>query len=432
MNIALIGYRVEGRASYEYFTTLGHQVTICDQDENIAIPEGAHAQLGEHYLHDLNRFDMIVRSAGIHPGILLAQNPGVEHKITTAVNEFLAACPTKNVIGVTGTKGKGTTSTLIYKMLKAAGKRVYLGGNIGRSPLEFIHEVTSNDWVVLELSSFQLSDIKHSPHIGVCVMVVPEHLNWHTDMNDYKHAKANMFRFQSADDIAIYNAQSGNSFDIASTSSGHLIPYLEAPGAYVNGTQVMIEDSTICDVSELKLLGKHNWENICAAITAAWQVTKNAEAIRSVATSFSGLPHRLEFVREVAEVRYYNDSFAATPDAAMAAIAAIPGPKILIMGGFDRQLPIDHLARAIAINPDHPMVLLIGQSAARVGEALKAAGYANFQISKATTMAHIVAEAARLAEPKGAVILSPGFASFDMFQNFEDRGDQFKSAVETL
>jgi UDP-N-acetylmuramoylalanine--D-glutamate ligase len=432
MNIALIGFRVEGRASYGYFTNLGHTVTICDQDEATAIPDGTEAQLGEGYLHDLNRFDLIVRSAGIHPGILLAENPGIEHKITTAVNEFMAVCPTKNVIGVTGTKGKGTTSTLIAKMLKAAGKRVYLGGNIGRSPLEFINELTPDDWVVLELSSFQLSDIKHSPHIGVCLMVVPEHLNWHTDMDDYKHAKANMFRFQSADDIAIYNAENGNSYDIAEASAGHKVPYLEAPGAYVSDTTIMVDKTTICDVSELQLLGKHNWENICAAITAVWQVAPNAAAIRSVATTFSGLPHRLEYVREANEIRYYNDSFAATPDAAIAAMAAIAGPKVMIMGGFDRQLPIEHLAKAVHDNPDHPKILLIGQSAQRVAQTLRAAGYDNYALSKATTMSEIAAEATRLAEPNGAVILSPGFASFDMFKNFEDRGDQFKSAVEAL
>src|SRR5580698_7992503 len=156
MKVALIGYEVEGRAAYTYWHKRGADITICDMDTNKKVPEGAKTQLGDSYLKDLDRFDVIVRSAGIHPNIILGPNPGVKPKITTVINEFLRVCPTKHVIGITGTKGKGTTSTLTTKMLQAAGKQTFLGGNIGVPPFDFLDDLTSDSWVVLELSSFQL------------------------------------------------------------------------------------------------------------------------------------------------------------------------------------------------------------------------------------------------------------------------------------
>jgi len=172
MTIAIVGFATEGVVSAGYFAGKGHEVTVCDRNSDLDIPSQYNTQLGEGYLDKLDRFDVIVRSAGISPRVILEQNPTVEPKITTAVNEFLAHCPTKNTIGITGTKGKGTTSTLTAKILEAAGKTVWLGGNIGRSPLEFIGDIQPDDWVVLELSSFQLSDIAHAPHIATCLMVV--------------------------------------------------------------------------------------------------------------------------------------------------------------------------------------------------------------------------------------------------------------------
>src|SRR6185312_13574192 len=179
MKIAILGYDVEGRASFEYFAAQGdHQLTICDRNPEVEIPAGADSVLGGGYLDDLDRFDLLVRTAGLPPQAILEKNPGVAEKITTQVNEFLKVCPTKNVIGVTGTKGKGTTSTLISHMLEAAGQTVVLGGNIGIPVFALLPKLKADTWVVLELSSFQLIDLKRSPHIGVCLMVVPEHLDW--------------------------------------------------------------------------------------------------------------------------------------------------------------------------------------------------------------------------------------------------------------
>lgn len=434
MKIAIIGYATEGRVNYEYFTRLGHEVTICNRSADRPLPEGAQRQVGEGYLDNLDRFDLIVRSAGIHPDVILGPNPTVKPKITTAVNEFLKACPTRNTIGVTGTKGKGTTSTLITKILEAAGKQVYLGGNIGRSPLEFMQELTPESWVVLELSSYQLHDIQRSPHMSVCLMIVPEHLNWHKDMDDYVLSKAHIFEHQESGDIAIYYANSDISKRIAAYSPGIKIPYYAEPGARVEASgNISITGQKICHVNDLQLIGKHNWQNVCAAITVAWQIVPSVETIRKVVTAFTGLPHRLELVRETNSIKYYNDSFASGLLATEAAIAAIPGKKIVIVGGYDRMLDLEHFPHFLREHP-HTVkhLLLIGASQSRLAAVLDANGITNYTQSSASDMKGVVADANKLAASGDSVILSPGFASFDMFKDFEDRGIKFKEVVMAL
>ena len=430
--VAIVGYGIEGRSALPYWLEKGADVTVCDQNEHVDVPEGIKTQLGSHYLDNLDRFDVIVRTVGMHPKVIWEKNPTVRDKITTNLDEFLRVCPTKNIIGVTGTKGKGTTSTLILKMLEAAGKHAFLGGNYGVPAFSFLPQLTKDSWVVLELSSYMLFDIKHSPHIAVCLMVQPEHLDWHGDENDYFRAKSNLFAHQNEDDIAIYYADNVTSHKIASSSPGRKITYYAEPGAYVKGDRIMIDETVLCTTSELKLLGKHNWQNVCAAVTAFWQVAQMPDAIRSVLTSFTGLPHRLELVREVDGLRYYNDSFGSDPYATMAAIDAIPGRKVAIVGGYERMIPLAEFAKHVKESKELRSLLLIGQSAARVAEALQKVGYGNFRVTTSRTMPEIIAEAAELAQKGDAVVLSPGFASFDMFKNFEERGLAFKQAVNNL
>ena len=433
MNVAIVGFGVEGQAALAYWQGLGATVTVCDQNAAMSIPDGVPSQLGEGYLKDLDRFDLVFRSAGINPDIILKDNPSVQGKLTTTINEFLRVCPTRHTIGITGTKGKGTTSTLIARMLEAAGEQVFLGGNIGVSPLTYLPKLTENSWVVLELSSFQLSDLRYSPSIAVCLMVVPEHLNWHKDMDDYLLAKAQLFEHQTPNDLAIYFANNDNSRKIAGYSKGFKIPFFAEPGAHVANGYIVIAGHEICRTDELKLLGSHNWQNVCAAVTTVWQITQNVEALRKVATTFTGLEHRIEFVRELDGVKFYNDSFAATPDASMAAIAAIHEPKVLICGGFDRMLPIDHFARAIKEHErDIRKLVIIGVSGPRFAGELDRAGFHSYVLEPAKTMPEIVAKARSFAQRGDAVLLSPGFASFDMFKNFEDRGLQFKAVVNQL
>jgi UDP-N-acetylmuramoylalanine--D-glutamate ligase len=430
MNVAIVGYGTEGELNYEHWHKLGADVTICDQDPAKQVPEGATTQLGPDYLKDLDRFDVIVRTAGLNPNLILAQNPTVKAKITTTINEFLQVCPTKNVIGITGTKGKGTTSTLITKMLQATGKQVYLGGNIGISPFQFLDELTADTWVVLELSSFQLYDLQHSPHIAVCLMVVPEHLNWHSGMEDYIQAKSQLFAHQSLQDTAIYFADNKISHQIASSSPGAKISYFAEPGAYVDGENIVIDNQVVCSVHDIRLLGEHNWQNACAAITAVWQVSQDVGAIRSVLTTFTGLEHRLEFVREVNGVTYYDDSFGTTPETAIVAIAAFKQPKVVILGGSDKGTLFDDLAAAVKEH-DVRRVILIGDTAPKIEAALNAIGYTSITLG-GSTMAEIVQKCQAAAKPGDVVLLSTGCASFGLFDNYKDRGNQFQTEVGKL
>ncbi|MCA9318102.1 UDP-N-acetylmuramoyl-L-alanine--D-glutamate ligase [Candidatus Saccharibacteria bacterium] len=431
MNIAIVGFATEGKVSLEYYRVRGHAITICDANPDTQVPDGVASQLGEMYLDNLDRFDVIVRTAGMHPRLILDKNPSVALKITTAVNEFLANSPTKNIIGITGTKGKGTTSTLTAKILEAAGHTVWLGGNIGRSPLEFIDQIEPDDWVVLELSSFQLIDLKHSPHIATCLMVVPEHLNWHEDYEEYIAAKQQLFIHQSESDIAIYYADNEDSESVADASMGRLVPYCSPPGAYVTNKNIVINDHLVCPVDGLKLLGQHNWQNACAAVTAVWQAgINNTVAIRSGLTSFSGLEHRLELVRKVDGVDYYDDSFGTTPETAIVALRAFSQPKVVVLGGSDKGASYDQLAHTVA-NSNVRHVIVIGDETAKISAALRAHGFTAMTIG-ITTMPEMVKAMHRIAQPGDVGLLSTGCASFGLFTDYKDRGNQFKAAVLAL
>lgn len=430
MKIAILGFGLQGQSAYTYWHA-DNDITICDHKEDLRPPEGVSTQLGADYLHDLDRFDLIVRSPLVHPDDIVAANsPETLEKVTTVTNEFFRICPTKNIIGVTGTKGKGTTSTLITKMLEATGKRVHLGGNIGIAPLDMLEgNIGPEDWVVLELANFQLIDIEHSPHIGVCLMITAEHLDWHANEEDYFVSKSQMFMHQTPDDIAIFYANDSVSRRIAHVGSGQKIPYFEDPGALIQNESITIDGQVICNVSELKLLGKHNWQNVCAAVTAVWQIVQDTAAMRSVLTSFEGLEHRLEPVRVLDGVRYYNDSFGTAPSTAIVALEAFKEPKVIILGGSDKGADYGDLAKTVAAS-NMRKVLLIGEQAERIKQALLAAGVSREMIQPGgKNIDEIVATARAKAQPGDVVLLSPACASFDMFKNYKDRGEQFKRAV---
>lgn len=458
MKIAILGYGSQGQSAYEYWNRDGHDITICDLNPNTAVPDGVKSQLGPEYLDGLDRFDLIIRTPILHPkDIITANSEEILDKVTTNTNEFFRVCPTKNIIGVTGTKGKGTTATLIAKILEASGKTVHLGGNIGIPPLELLNDnIQPDDWVVLELANFQLTDLKYSPRIAVCLMVVPEHLDWHEDFDEYITAKQQMFIHQKEADKAIYYARNDNSIAVADASIGQQIPYMQSPGAEVIDGKIMIAGQEICQTSDLKLLGKHNWQNVCAAITTVWfslsstlrdepigsdsneskvegQITQDIDAIRSAVTAFKGLPFRIELRREVKGVEFYNDSFATGPGACLAAIEAITKSKVMIIGGYDRGLELSELAEGLIRNRSTiAKVILIGASAKRTAEVLKNAGFENYVLCEAKNMDEIVQFAYQSARSGDAVVLSPAFASFDMFKNFEERGLKFNEAVENL
>ncbi len=444
MKIAILGYGLQGKSAYEYWHKAGNEILICDQNPDLEVPKGANVQLGPDYLKGLADFDILVRIASLHPRDLRAaypDNPDLLSRVTTNTNEFFKVCPTKNIIGVTGTKGKGTTCTLIAKILEASGKKVHLGGNIGTPPLDMLKVgIKPDDWVVLELANFQLIDLKYSPHIAACLMVVPEHQDWHEDMDEYIAAKQQLFLRQTVDDIAIYNRNSAHSQEVAKVSVGKHLSY-EVPGpgaepsaktgAYVLGDTINMDDASICKISDVALLGRHNLDNVCAAIAATWQITnRNSDAIKKVISSFKGLEHRLELVRELNGVQYYDDSFGTTPETAIVAIQAFDQPKVVILGGSDKGAEFADLAQVVAAN-NVKAVILIGDTAPQIEQALKAAGYEHIVVGGGD-MKSIVAAAQAQALPGDVVLLSTACASFDMFKNYKDRGEQFKAAVQAL
>jgi len=423
--VAIVGYGVEGQSSYRYWSELGADVTVHDENTSLELPKGIKSVLGTKYLESLDRYDLVVRSPGVRPWLIKTSAP-----VTTSLNEFMARCPAR-IIGVTGTKGKGTTATLIARILGEAGWRTHLGGNIGVPPLDFLSKVRASHLVVLELSSFQLMDLEQSPHIAVALPIEPEHLDWHRSMHEYVAAKGNIFWHQEADDVAVYNAHNHYSAEIANVSAGHKLPYLERPGAVIANDRVVMGGVEICRVDEVAMIGPHNLENACAAVTATWELVKqNPEAPARALKGFTGLPHRLEFVREVAQVRYVNDSFSSNPIATEAAINSFAEPKILILGGKDRGIDFGQLAARVA-EDNVKQVVLVGENTQLLAAAFNGIGYRHYTLG-GMTMTAIVAQAQRLASPGDVVVLSPGSASFDMFTNFSDRGEQFKAAVKAL
>jgi len=448
VRIGIVGWGLEGQSAYRFYGA-EHDYLIVNEEPRDDFPiqdrktrvqfldaprtPGLTGNVSDlSYLESLEFCDKIIYTAPAAKNLekKFGQDKGFWAKATTIQHIFFQEVRSKNIIGVTGTKGKGTTSTLIFEMLKATGKRVFLGGNIGLPVLDFVRDVSPDDWVVLELSNFQLYNLTYSPHIGVCLMIVPEHMDWHPNIDEYAEAKANLFRHQKPEDIAVYFADNEYSTKIAAYSPGKKIPYYRQPGAYMDDSKVMINGAEIIDKSEIKLLGEHNLQNICAALTAVWQVEQDREAVRRALTSFSGLEHRLEFAGEIDGVKYIDDSFGTAPDTAIVAIKAFEQPKIIILGGSDKGADFTKLAQEIK-NSNVRHAIVIGQITDKIAGALSRAGYTDVTTGL-NSMAEIINKAREHAKPGDVVLLSTGAASFGMFKNYKDRGEQFKQAVAAL
>lgn len=407
MKILVAGYGMEGKTSYEYWRQRGEEVVIADERETIDAPEGAETILGEDAFAKLDDFDMIIRSPSINPRKLPYGD-----KVWSATNEFFANCPA-TIIGVTGTKGKGTTCSLITSILRAADRTVHLVGNIGLPALEVLPQIQPDDIVVYELSSFQLWDLKRSPHVAVVLMIEPDHLDIHADFEDYVTAKAAIARHQTPDDIMIFDDDNDISRRIAKDSPAHKIPY-------------PFDISSVA--GSIVIPGKHNVENASAAIAAVREYTTDEEVIRRGLHNFTGLPHRLKFVAEKNDVKYYDDSIATTPGSAIAALKAFHQQKVIILGGSDKGADYQQLIELCRVT--NTQIIAIGQT----GEAIRmlADELGATSILVKGDMSEIVAKANEVAHSGDVVILSPASASFDMFRNYADRGDQFIAAVQNL
>ncbi len=431
MRVAILGYGIEGQSAYNFYAKKHADITIFDQAQQpkSAPPQGAHFVGGQASFTGLEGYDVIVRTPAVNPDQLKALGA----KVTSATKLFFEHCP-QPIIGITGTKGKGTTASLIHALLHEAHIKSWLVGNIGVAALDALEEIqTAGEGIVVyELSSFQLWDMTISPHTAVVLMIDQDHLDVHGSIDNYIQAKANIARWQMADDTVIHHPRNEQAITIAKLSKGHHISFGVAPAARVRDDNIFIEEQKICSVSSLQLPGEHNLENICAAVTACWQYTQDSTAISKALADFKGLEHRLETVKTVDKITYINDSFSSAPAATQVALAAFTQPKILIAGGYDRGGDFADMAKTIAAAHTLRQVLLIGQTRHKLAEQLKSLGFADFTVCDAAKLDDIVLQARSLAHPGDIILLSPGCPSFDMFDNFYERGNQFKSIVGGL
>jgi len=408
MKVAIAGFGIEGKENFNYYRGIDAVITIADERDNVTgLPEGVPTILGKGAFEQLDGFDLVVRTAGLSPYKIKTDG-----KIWSATNEFLAKCPA-TVIGVTGSKGKGTTCSLITEILRAAGKTVHLVGNIGTPALEILAKIQPDDIVVYEMSSFQLWDVERSPHIAVLLGIEPDHLDVHASMEDYVMAKANITKFQTTDDKLIFNWINEYSHQIADGSRAQKIPYPYDISQYAGS---------------LKIPGQHNIENAAAAIAAVRDYVTDPDIIRQGIANFHGLPHRLKFVAEKHGVEYFDDSIATTPGSAIAAMRAFESPKIIILGGSDKGADYHDVVKLAGISGTR--VVAIGKTGHQIAELC-----ANQNVRcdyVAGNMSEIVRFASSMARVGDVVILSPASASFDMFANYKDRGEQFIAAVDAL
>ena len=438
--IAVFGLGVSNRPLVRLLLEFGCDVLGCDRtpreklDGEVLELEAAGCKLsvGDGYLDHLDA-DLVFRTPGMHPG-----NPALEDlrskgaEVTSEMEVFFEVCPC-TILAVTGSDGKTTTTTLISEMLKAAGKTVWVGGNIGAPLLPRVREMNPEDYAVVELSSFQLMDMKRSPHIAVVTNLAPNHLDIHKDMDEYVEAKKTIFRYQGREDILVVNAD--NAITASFKGNGVTRTFSrQGRDAYVRvvGDTITRGGVPVLKKGDILIPGEHNVENYMAAIAAVDGLVDD-ETIRQVAKTFGGVEHRIELVRVKDGVRYYNDSIASSPSRTIAGLRSFPEKVILIAGGYDKHIPYDVLGPEICA---HVKLLVLGGA---TGPKIRAAvedcpDYRPGcpEIVDCGDFTAAVKAAAAAARSGDVVLMSPASAAFDQFKNFMARGKYFKDMVMEL
>jgi len=454
--VAVVGLGVSNLALARFLVRQGARVTLLDQKPARELGERlqevaqwpVRTVLGPGYLDVLSEgFDVVFLTPGMPkhlPQVEEARRRGAV--VSGEIPLFLELCPAP-VVGITGSAGKTTTSTLVARMLEASGYRVYLGGNIGAPLIDRVHEIPPSARVVLEISSFQLELTERSPHVGVLLNLFPDHMDVHSSWDEYVAAKRRIFLHQTPQDYVVLNAEDDVVASQAEDARGKVLFFGEQGpfprGAWVEGQgegrKLVLrlpreEAAPVCPVAALRLVGRHNLLNALAAATAAGLVGGQRAAMAQVLGSFTGIPHRLERVAEVDGVLYVNDSIATTPDRTLAALASLPGPLILIAGGYDKKLDFAGFARGV-LGKVRDLILL-GATAPRIRLAVEQAaaetGLPGPGLHEVAGMAEAVELARFLARPGDTVLLSPACASFGLFRNYEERGAVFRELVHRL
>ncbi len=447
--VFFLGAGISHRQLIRTFAQKGAQVTLCDRKSREQLGEygdeiaalGVNFRLGESYLEGLEQADIVFRTPGIDytkPEIQAAVAAGV--KVTSEMETFFELCPCRT-FGVTGSDGKTTTTTLIAKMLEAAGFRVHLGGNIGIPLLPIIDEVEPEDIAVVELSSFQLISMRTSPDVAVVTNMAPNHLDHHKDMQEYIDAKRNILLYQKQNGIAVLNAENGITLSMQPDVRGELRWFSrENPvknGTYINESKQLIgvqngAERVIMDLNKMVLPGEHNKENVATAAAAVLGFVPD-EIIERVCASFPGVEHRIELTRVKDGVRWYNDSIGTSPTRTIAGLRSFDQKLILIAGGYDKKISYAPLAPEILA---HVKILLLCGATGPVirKEVENCPGFdpVSLRIESLADLAACVARANQLAESGDVVLMSPASASFDLYSNFEERGRHFKKLVAEL
>lgn len=447
--VALVGFGISNRAAVDFLLGCGAVLSVRDGNANPS-PETlaflAERQIpsvfGGDYLKNIDE-DVVYKSPGIRfdePDLLAAASRGTE--ITSEMEVFCRLCPCR-IYAVTGSDGKTTTTTLISEMLKKAAARkgttVFTGGNIGTPLLPFLPQMRADDFVVLELSSFQLHTMHFSPDVAVVTNVTPNHLNWHTSMDEYIESKENVFRGQRADGRLVLNAENEITAQMAARAPSRVTRFSSAQrprgerACWLENEHLFYEESgertRVMDRADIRIVGTHNVENYLAAIAAVSGEAEPSE-MREVARTFAGVRHRIELVAEKHGVRYFNNSIGTSPARTVAALSCFDTPLVVIVGGYDKHIPVEPMLAPLSEKAR--FVVGTGQTGEAVLAALIASGYPAGQVHYEASFDDAVRYAADLARDGDTVLLSPAAASFDVFPNFEARGDRFTELVNQI
>ena len=459
--VAVLGLARQGQALLRYLAREGADVIASDLRDAEALPHAletlkgvpARYVLGGHPLSILDGTDLVCLSGGVPSDIPIAveaRRRGIP--LSNDAQLFLERCPAP-VIGITGSSGKTTTTVLLGRMLQRGSFLTWVGGNVGRPLVDRLQDIKGSDWVVIELSSFQLELMTVSPDVATVLNVTPNHLDRHKTMLEYKMAKQRILDFQTRADFALLSHDDPGSRDLASAVRGRLAFFSARGingsarssngdaeiGAYLRDKLVTLrldgEENVICRSDEIQLLGQHNLLNVLAACALAAVVGVSPDVMREVVTSFSGVEHRLQFVRTLNGVRYYDDSIATTPERSVAALRAFDAPVVLLVGGRDKRLPWDELARVALEQARH--VVAFGEAAALLErvlqDALSSVPYTSLgNFTRVETLEDAVVVAYKVACRGDVVLLAPGGTSFDAYTDFAERGDRFQTLVRTL
>lgn len=441
---AVVGIGISNRPLIDLLVKLNVNVTAFDKKSESELgtvvedlkAKGVKLVLGKDYLKKLKGYEVIFKTPSMRidsPELLDAKHEGAY--ITSEMEEFIKYCPGK-IYGVTGSDGKTTTTTLIYKMLSEQGYKTWVGGNIGAPLFSKIEEIGKEDRIVLELSSFQLMTIHENMEVALVTNLSPNHLDMHNGMEEYISAKKNIYLNQTSDNLLVLNNDNSITRSMINEAKGRVFIFSVNDkvdkGAYYYNGNLYIMGKEVCSENEVKLKGMHNIENLLAAFCCVYEDV-SLETMKKVATTFTGVEHRMEFIRELNGVKYYNDSIASSPTRTLAGLKAFGRPVILIAGGYDKKISFDNLAEEGY--PYIKTLILLGVTKNKIKEAFEKVVEKNnteLRIIMVDSLEEAVEVSKEEAKEGDIVTLSPACASFDMFPNFEVRGNKFKEIISEL